>query len=250
MMSVSVIVPTLNEEKRVHGLLTFLRDLDSRLELIVADGGSQDGTVSRAESLARVIVAPRGRASQMNAAAGAAQGKVLWFLHADCRPHEESLPAMRHAMADEEVVGGAFAYSLDGAGAIYRISELASNWKNRAFGLVYGDMGIFVRADLFRRLGGYAELPLMEDMDLCRRLRKVGRVVILPQKIRTSVRRWQREGAVRNIVRNWALQTAWGLGVSPQVLARHYSFDEDGRQLERPEYDDSRGKDMSSGQLL
>jgi rSAM/selenodomain-associated transferase 2 len=234
MITVSAIVPTLNEEAEIVKLLTCLHGLrDSALDIIVADGCSSDGTRSRAAQLARVITASRGRASQMNAAARVARGQVLWFLHADCRPHPESLRAIRRALVDPEVVGGAFAYALDAPGAIYRVAEVLSNWKNRALGLFFGDMGIFVRAEVFRRIGGYTDLPLMEDMDLCRRLKRVGRSVILPQKIMTSARRWRSEGAMRNIVRNWAFQIAWGLGASPHVLARHYSFAEGGRARDR-----------------
>ncbi len=242
MLSVSVITPTLNEEDRIHDHVGLLAALGDVLEVIVADGGSTDRTLDRTPFPARVVSGPRGRGAQMNAGAAVATGDVLWFLHADCAPHPWSLRALRRALQDPAVVGGAFEYGLDEPGALYRLVELVSNRKNRLLKLIYGDMGIFVRSDVFRRMGGFREIPLMEDMDFGRRLQRQGAVVILPQRIETSARRWLAEGFTRNLVRNWVLQAAWFLGADPVRLSRWYSFD-----LGEPRRND-RGSDPRSSE--
>lgn len=221
---ISVIIPTLNEGESIEALLAYLRELEPAAERIVADGGSSDGTSAMAGGLATVVTARTGRAAQMNAGAAAAHGDILWFLHADCRPHPESFAAIRACLENPAVVGGAFEYRLDETGTIYRLSEFFSNRKNQLLHLIYGDMGIFVRHRTFDRLGGYADIPLMEDMDFARRLKREGHIRILPYPMMTSARRWREEGAVKNILRNWMLQIAWFLGASPQKLSRWYSF--------------------------
>jgi rSAM/selenodomain-associated transferase 2 len=244
----SIIVPVLDEAHRIGPLLAFLREAGREaghqasreanaearaetaatamvdLEVIVADGGSRDGTLDLVRPVARVVAAPRGRGTQMNAGAAVASGEVLWFLHADCVPHPDSIPALRRALLDPGLVGGAFEYSIDAPGAFHRLSDAVSNRKNRLAGLFYGDMGIFIRAEVFRALGGFREWPLMEDLDLCRRMKRAGKIVILPPRISTSAERWRKEGVFYNIVRNWSLQVAWHLGASPAALARFYAF--------------------------
>lgn len=220
----SIIIPTLNEAENIHNLLCYLRKLDSQAELIVADGGSSDDTVKKVGSLARIVSAPLGRGAQMNAGARIASGEIFWFIHADCRPHPDSIPAMRSALTDTRIIGGGFRYSLDISGFRFRLSETMSNLKNRVLKLLFGDMGIFIRRELFVKIGGYKEIPLMEDMDICRRLKKMGRIVILPVVMETSARRWVEEGWAKNSIRSWLLQSAWALGASPTFLARWYRF--------------------------
>ena len=224
MLSISAIIPTLNEAHNIESLLHYLYRLDRHVEVIVADGNSSDDTATKAGRLATVIQAPRGRGAQMNAGARAVSGDILWFLHADCRPHARSIQAMRQALRNPAVVGGAFEYNLDPPGAFFRWVERLSNRKNHLLKLVYGDMGIFVRREPFDRMGGYEEIPLMEDMDFCRRLKRFGEIVILPQRIDTSARRWFEEGIAKNIVRNWLLQMGWAMGISPYVLDKYYKF--------------------------
>jgi len=222
--SITVVIPTLNEKENIAALLRHLAGLDEQMDIIVADGDSTDGTGETAASLAAVVQAPRGRGAQMNAGAREARGDVLWFLHADCRPHPDSVKAMRQSLVDGRIVGGAFEYNLDDPTWIFRITEVTSNAKNHLLNLIYGDMGIFVRREVFEKMGGYREIPLMEDMDFCKRLKKQGKIIILPQQIDTSARRWRREGIMKNLIRNTLLQIAWAMGVSPETLARWYAF--------------------------
>lgn len=224
MLNISIVIPVLNEESSLSALLPFLREIAPDAGIVVVDGGSSDGSVAVARDFAIVVRSGRGRGVQMNAGASVAGGEALWFLHADVRPHPDSAEAIRLALADPDVAGGAFVYGLDDPAARFRLVEGLSNLKNRLFTLLYGDMGIFARRRVFERMGGYAPIPLMEDMDFSRRLKREGRVVILPHVISTSARRWREEGYLRCAVRSWLLQGAWLCGAPPERLARWYVF--------------------------
>ncbi len=223
-MLISVIIPTLNEAENIEILLNYLKDLEKNLELIVADGYSSDNTAGLAKKYSRVIFSDHGRGRQMNAGAKKASGEILWFLHADCRPHKNSVAAIQKTMENPNLVGGGFLYNFNSPGWIFRFSEFMSNRKNHLLNLLYGDMGIFVRRDIFVKIGGYKEIPLMEDMEFCGDLKRQGEIVLLPFKIKTSTRRWHEEGVYKNMVRNWMLQIAWKWGVSSEKLARFYKF--------------------------
>ncbi len=233
MQSISVIVPTLNEEEAMAEFLECVRALAPDLEIIVVDGGSTDGTVDEAEPHARVVRTGRGRGKQMNAGASESSGDVLWFLHADCRPHPDSVGAIRLALADPAVVGGGFEFGLDHPGIFFRITTTVSNRKNRALKLLFGDMGIFVRSEVFEEMDGYRDIPLMEDVDFCERLKERGEIVIVPVRLESSARRWFEEGILYNLVRNWVLQLAWKCGASPDTLAKWYSFGNEKRGTTR-----------------
>ena len=222
--SISVIIPTLNEAQNIERLLSYLHQLDSTLELIVADAGSTDSTVEQAKCLSKVVHSARGRGIQMNAGAKAATRDVLWFIHADCFPPSDSVDAIRQTLIDPEVVGGGFEYNLNHPAFRFRIVEWLSNRKNRLLKLLYGDMGIFVRREIFDKMGGYEEIPLMEDMDFSKRLKQYGKITILPQRMTTSARRWIEDGFVLNSTRSWLFQIAWALGASPYKLAKWYRF--------------------------
>lgn len=224
MVSVSIIIPTLNEAENIGPLLRYLTQLEPEAEFIVSDANSTDGTADRGRQMARIVPAPQGRGAQMNVGAKVATGDILWFIHADCRPHPDSFRALRSALEDASVVGGGFIYGLDHEGLRYRLTETLSNWKNRLLKLLYGDMGIFVRRTVFETMGGFKEIPLMEDMEFSRHLKQHGKIVILPLCMNTSARRWIEEGWLRNSVRSWLLQSAWVLGVSPHTLAKWYRF--------------------------
>lgn len=196
-INVSVILPTLNEGEVVGAVLRQLRAQMPGGEILVADGGSADDTVAQAERWARVISAPKGRARQMNAAAGLAAGEVLWFIHADSVLPDGAFEGIQSLMSDPQVVGGCFRLSIPARGFAYRICDDAGNLGVDLFRLACGDHGIFVRRSVFEAVGGYPDVALFEDVELYRRMRRLGRVVQLRPKITTSPRRWERHGPWR-----------------------------------------------------
>ena len=220
---VSVIIPTLNEAPRVRDLL---RDLaagpEIGLELIVADGGSADGTLDLARPLAdRVLETGRGRAVQMNSGARAARGVYLWFLHADTRVSPEALAALG-AACGAGTLWGRFDVRLSSRQPLLRLVERLMNLRSCLTGIATGDQGIFVTRADFEAVGGYPEIPLMEDIALSRALRRRARPLCLKTPIETSSRRWEERGVLRTILLMWRLRLAYALGVDPSRLARRY----------------------------
>ncbi len=219
---ISVIIPALNEEPYIGRTLQALQQA-AGVEVIVVDGGSADDTVRRAETAgARVMVAAGGRARQMNVGAQAAPGDILFFLHADTLAPPGFDGAIRAALQDPRVAAGAFRLGIRGASAGLRLVEHLANWRSRRLGLPYGDQGLFVRADLFREIGGFPELPIMEDYVMARRLKRHGRIVTLPLAVATSGRRWQSLGIWWTTLINQMMIIGYSLGVDPAVLARWY----------------------------
>ena len=221
-MAISVVVPTLDEASSLAQTLIAARRSGAG-EIVVVDGGSRDATREVAAPLAdAVVVAARGRAAQMNAGAAAARGDVLLFLHADTRLPDGFADAVAQALAPPDVVGGFFAVELDAPGWRYRMIGRLISARSRRTGGATGDQAIFVRRDVFEALGGFASLPLMEDLELMRRLKRRGRLVALPQAVTTSARRWERRGVWRTVLLMWTLRLAFYAGVSPDTLARWY----------------------------
>ena len=219
---ISVIVPTLNEAQGIVGCLDGLASLRSRgHEVVVVDGGSDDGTAALAAKGAdRVLAAPRGRASQMNAGAALAQGDVLLFLHADTRLPPQAESFVLGALAARG--WGRFDVRIGGRGALLRMVSAAMNLRSRLTGIATGDQALFVRRDLFESVGGYAPIPVMEDIELSRRLRGRGPPACLRARVHTSARRWESRGVLRTIVLMWRLRLAYALGVDPAWLAERY----------------------------
>ncbi len=223
-MHVSIVIPVLNEADCVVGLLARLQPVRAAgHEVILADGGSRDATVALARPLVDRIVCPgRGRARQMNAGAAAARGDVLWFLHAD-----SGVPAG----AVRRILGavragrpwGRFDVRLSGRDPMFRVIERAMNLRSRLTGIATGDQGIFVTRALFERVGGYPDIPLMEDIALSRALKGHARPACLEGPLVTSSRRWEAQGTWRTIWLMWWLRAAYRLGVSPERLARAYA---------------------------
>lgn len=219
---ISVIIPVLNESSTIGATLENLVRLGGSPEIIVVDGGSTDGTPALAQRHAKVLKSQRGRAIQMNQGAALARGDIFLFLHADTVLPAGAFSAIEEAMADPQVLGGRFKVRLDSPRRIYRLIEFSINLRDRLFRGFTGDHAIFVRAPLFREMGGYRPLPLMEDLDLGTRLCRRGRVVRLPLAVTTSARRWERRGVIRTVLLMWLLRAAYVLGVSPHTLSRLY----------------------------
>ena len=188
------------------------------------DGGSTDATAAVAARSPRVrlLASPRGRASQMNAGARAALGDVLLFLHADTLLPDGALAAVEAAVGDPGIVAGRFDVRFDNSRLLFRMISWFMNQRSRWSGISTGDQAIFVCRKPFDALGGYPDIPLMEDVELCRRLKRRGQMAALRLCVTTSARKWEREGAVRTILLMWALRLLYVLGVPPARLHRWY----------------------------
>jgi len=219
----SVVIPVRNEAQALPGLLDDLADLRAiGAELILVDGGSSDGTcelaLGRVDQLLRT--AP-GRALQMNAGAAVARGEYLWFVHADTRISTESLTSLQQALS-QRPLWGRFDVRLSGPGLAFRVIGAMISLRSRLSGIASGDQGIFVARERFDALGGYAQIPLMEDLQLCRRLKALARPRCLRPPLSTSSRRWEQHGIWRTVALMWCLRLAYYCGASPEKLARQY----------------------------
>ncbi len=216
---ISVIVPTLDEAEALRDTLASARH-DAQ-ELIVVDGGSRDGTAELARRCgARVITAERGRARQMNAGARLATSGLLLFLHADTRLPPGFGDELRRVLAEPDVAAGAFRLAIADASHMMRAIERGANWRAHFLQRPYGDQALFLTAERFRSLGGFPDLPIMEDYEMIRRLRRTGRVRIASSCVHTSPRRWCSQGPLRTTVLNQLAVAAYLLGVSPDRIAR------------------------------
>ncbi len=223
-MLISIIIPTLNEVQRIAAAIQAVVALPGDKELIVVDGGSTDGTVAAARAVApegtKFLQARRGRASQMNAAAAAAKGEGLLFLHADTRLPSNALTSISEALGDPTIVGGAFTMRFDERGIIYRVMAWSNNLRSRR--AVTGDQAIFARSVIFRAIGGYPPLALMEDLALSKALRRLGRLCLLRPPVLVSARRHRRNGPLKVLLQGWMLQLLWLWGVGDKDLHRMY----------------------------
>jgi rSAM/selenodomain-associated transferase 2 len=192
--------------------------------VILVDGGSRDATARVAGRFPDVCLlgTPRGRARQMNAGALQARGDILLFLHADTRLPDGALEAVSAALANPCVIAGRFDVRFDNPGFIFRMIAFFMNLRSRVSRISTGDQAIFVRRTAFEALGGYPDMPLMEDIELCRRLKRRGRLAALRSCVTTSARKWEREGALRTMALMWAFRFLYMIGVSPVRLHRWY----------------------------
>jgi rSAM/selenodomain-associated transferase 2 len=221
-MRVSIIIPVLNEEKAILQTLESCARLGP-YEIIVVDGDSTDRTreLLGAKGI-RVIAGERGRARQMNEGARSAQGDVLLFLHADTCLPATALKDIQTALRDPRWVGGRFDVSLAGDRLMFKVIGALINLRSRFSRVATGDQAIFVRAEVFRELGGFPALPLMEDIALSRALREKGKIACLRSRVVTSARRWEGGGVWRTIFKMWWLKFLYLCGVSPKTLKRYY----------------------------
>ena len=226
MLTVSVIIPVLNEEVAVAAAIASAHAADAD-EVFVVDGGSTDNTVSVARKDATLLEAPSaGRSAQQNLGATYATGDVLLFLHADCCLHVDGIRKLKERMqADPTLVAGCFRQRIDKPGFAYSCLEQGNYLRAAVLNWAYGDQAIFVRTEVFNAVGQFPQVKFMEDLLIMKVLRKQGRVRVIDSPLLVSARRWERRGILRQTVRNWCLITAAQLGVSPNWLARFYPND-------------------------
>ncbi len=222
-MRVSVVIPTLNEADTIERTLACVRQA-GECEIIIVDGGSDDGTLEIARKSAdRVLSAQRGRACQMNAGAQVATGETILFLHADTLPPAGFPHLIEQALTDPDVVGGRFDVDLDAPGWPFRMIGALMNFRSRLTHIATGDQGIFVRRETFESIGGYPELDIMEDLELSRQLKRAGKVACLRNRVRTSARRWQKHGVTKTILIMWGLRLCHFFGIRPASLKAFYA---------------------------
>jgi uncharacterized protein len=220
--SLSVVIPALNEADQLPITLSNLNRTPG-IEIIVVDGGSTDETLVAARAAGvRTLAAHPPRSIQMNAGAALAVGDILLFLHADTRLPGDFVKQVRQALSATSVAAGAFHLSIDGSLIGLRAIERVANWRSRLLQMPYGDQALFMPRDLFWELGGYPPIPIMEDFELVRRLKRQGRIALAPGRALTSNRRWQRLGALKTWLINQAIIAAYYKGVPPQRLAVWY----------------------------
>ncbi|MBW8054375.1 MAG: glycosyltransferase [Nitrospira sp.] len=227
--SIAVVVPVLNEAEAIEASLSALSGHTGFREIIVVDGGSEDATCDVAGKMAdaigkgtiRVLKASRGRALQMNRGAQACQSEILLFVHADTRLPMSAAERIGQAMRSGHV-WGRFDVRLDDHHPFFRLMERSMNWRSALSGIATGDQAIFVRREAFDALGGYAPIGLMEDIELCRRLKRVGRPALIHDKVTVSTRRWRRHGIARTVLLMWVLRLLYWFGVSDDRLVRRY----------------------------
>lgn len=220
---VSVIIPTLNEASTIEPCLESLGDQGAD-EVIVADAASPDGTASLATRAGAIVVdCPRGRGVQQNRGAAEASGDILLFLHADCRLEPGAIACLRRFESrNPRVPGGCFRMRVDAPDLAYRAIDGAAHLRAGLLGLPYGDQGMYMTRWAFDLVGGFPEIPLMDDLYLALKLRAIGRLALLPKRIDVSPRRWRNHGILGQSLRNWALTAGAALGIGVDQLARFY----------------------------
>jgi len=223
MNMITVIIPALNEEREIAGTIACVRDMEGVSEVIVVDGGSQDGTVGIARTMGAVVVeCERGRGRQMHAGALAGGGEVLWFVHADTRPESDATRQMVAALGDASVAGGNCTLAFDGETWGARLLNAVQPLM-KLLGVYYGDSTIFVRRAVYCAAGGCRPYPLFEDSDLIQRIRGLGRFVSLEARVVTSSRRFEQRGFLRTCFLWTSLQMLFWCGVPAERLGRWYA---------------------------
>lgn len=218
---VSIIIPVLNEAKILEQTLSQLHSELGHHELIIVDGGSTDDSTHIAEKYGKVLISERGRAKQLNAGAAAASGNILIFLHADIWLEPGALAAVETALASG-YVGGGFRQKIDGKNILYRVIEIAGNIRGKYLKVFYGDSGIFLSRTDFEKIGGFPEIPILEEMEFSTALRRLGKTTLVTPHIHISDRRWETKGIVRTTINNWLITLLYFLKFSPGQLAKLY----------------------------
>src|SRR5208337_3368053 len=224
--SISIIIPVLHEGPIINRAIGNIFDLpyDGEVEVIVVDGSPYGETLSAIEkNEIRQILSKKGRAHQMNQGAFNACGDILLFLHADTELPKNALNTISSVIRKRDFVGGAFDLGIKSDRPIFRLIEMAASLRSRFTGTPYGDQAIFIRKEYFHSIGHFMEIPLMEDVELMRRIKKAGdKIYIISEKVGTSPRRWEKEGVIRCTLRNWVLITLYSIGIPAEKLSKFY----------------------------
>jgi rSAM/selenodomain-associated transferase 2 len=221
-MKFSIIIPTLNEQNGIADCLSALQILRRDAELIVVDGGSDDATLALAKPLAdKVLNCEAGRAKQMNYAASYASGEILIFLHADTYLPSDALTLIEQILLSHKV-WGRFAVELTGSQYLLKVVAWFMNWRSRLTGIATGDQVLFVKKTAFEAVDGYADITLMEDINLCQKLKAISPPLCLKARVMTSGRRWQKFGLWKTILLMWRLRLGYFFGQNPTKLAQLY----------------------------
>jgi rSAM/selenodomain-associated transferase 2 len=225
-MKISVIIPVLHEREKINEILDSIKSIaaDVPYEMIVVDGDASGDTIAHiSDSSVITLTTPRGRALQMNAGAAKACGDILLFLHADTLLPQKAFPKIITALSNSSFIGGAFDLKIQNHRWIFRIIGRAASWKHRLTRVPYGDQAIFMLRRYFENIGGYAGIPLMEDVELMRRVkRQGGRIIVLPDAVTTSSRKWETDGVFYTIMRNWIIQVLYLFGMPARRLIKYY----------------------------
>lgn len=221
-MPISIIIPALNEEKSIKALLQQLQIYRQQgHEVIVVDAGSHDETVSISSSLAdKVITSDVGRARQMNKGVAESKNDVLWFLHADTSISENVIETIQESLNKYD--WGRFNIKLSGSHLLFRIIEKMINVRSCFSGIATGDQGVFVKRKIFESIGGYPEIPLMEDVALSKKLKSISQPICIKEALTTSSRRWEKNGIIKTVLLMWYLRFLYWMGVNPNKLAKLY----------------------------
>jgi len=223
----SVIIPVFNESRIINAAIDHLYHLKSAgsFEIIVVDGNPAGDTIKAiTRPGVKKVISAKGRGLQMNTGAAIAAGDVLLFLHADTMLSHDALEQIFKLFEQDDVVGGAFDLGIQSKKKIFRLIEKMASIRSRLTGIPYGDQAIFLEKRFFDRVGGFKDIPIMEDVELMRRIKKAGlKIKFVPRKVQTAPRRWEKEGIVYATLRNWTLMTLYLLGVSPQKLKKFYA---------------------------
>ena len=219
---ISIIIPVLNESKILEKTLSRLQHELADHELIVVDGGSTDTSTLIAARYGKVLTSRRGRAKQLNTGAAAATGDILVFLHADVWLEPGALVAVEKTVTSG-YVGGGFRQRIDGKSLLYRMIEMAGNIRGKYLKVFYGDSGIFLTRTDFEKIGGFPDVPILEEMEFSRDMRKLGKTTLITPYIHISARRWVTGGIIRTTLNNWLITLLYFLGVSPEGLVKLYS---------------------------
>ena len=229
--SFSIILPVLNESSIINQTIEHVYRLGYGfyLEVIVVDGDTEGGTVYRIKDERVIkIISPKGRGRQMNKGASVATGDILLFLHTDTELPENAFRTISAVIDKKQYVGGAFDLGIKSGRLIFRLIEKLVYIRTRLTGIPYGDQAIFIKKDIFAGMNGYQEIPIMEDLELMRRIKKSGyKICIIPQRVSTSPRRWEKEGIIYCTLRNWALISLYLSGFKPEKLAKFYYREQD-----------------------